>query len=310
MEVIKSKDFKNIDMGPLVLAVGTFDGVHIGHQEVIKKAVDIAKEKNLPVGVYTFNPHPLKVLKPAIAPRSIISSRQKIELLSNMGLNYYLEQKFSNSFAEMEYKDFVKDFLIGKFRVVHLVVGEDFHLGKNGKGDVQSLSKYGVKHGFKVTGLENITRDDERISSTRIRELIKKGKVDQISDYLGRKYRLDGTVIKGMGRGHKFGIPTANLKLDTDYQIPQKGVYACYVYYKNKQYCGIVNLGYNPTFANNRFSIEVHILNFDKDDIYGEWLSVELIERIRDEMTFDSTEELVARIKKDILYTESLLCYN
>jgi len=310
MEVIKSSNFKNKNIGPIVLAVGTFDGIHLGHQAVINKAKEISKEAKLPVGVYTFNPHPLEVLKPAVAPKSIISSRQKIELLSHFNLDYYLEQTFTMDFARIDYKSFVNNYLIDKFKISHLVVGEDFRLGNNGQGNLTNLKKIGSQLGFGVTGLKNIKKNISRISSTLIRGLIKKGKVDQLIDYLGRYYRLDGKVIKGMGRGHKMGIPTANLKLDADYVLPSRGVYACYVMYKGKKYHGIVNFGSNPTFAGSKLSIEVHILDFDYEDIYNEKISIDLVEYIREEMTFNSPEQLIKQIEKDILYTQSLLCYN
>ncbi|MFP4660959.1 MAG: bifunctional riboflavin kinase/FAD synthetase [Halanaerobiales bacterium] len=310
MEVIKSDNFNNINIGPLVLAVGTFDGIHLGHQAVINKAKEIAESYNLPHGVYTFNPHPLEVLKPALAPKSIISSRQKIELLSNFNLDYYLEQKFTMDFARINYQAFTKDYLVDRFKISHLVVGEDFHLGDKGKGNVKSLKKMGFEFGFEVTGLDSIKKGRERISSTCIRNLIEEGKISDITDYLGRYYRLDGKVIKGMGRGHKLGIPTANLKPDTDYVLPPSGVYACYVLYNGKKYQGIVNFGNNPTFAGTKYSIEVHIFDFEYEDIYQERISIDLVDFIREEMTFSSPEELVKQIKKDILYTESLLCYN
>ncbi len=310
MEVIKSSDFNNINIGPIVLAVGTFDGIHLGHQAVINKAREISKGVNLPVGVYTFNPHPLEILKPALAPKSIISSRQKIELLSHFNLDYYLEQTFTIDYARIDYRSFVSDFLIDKFKIAHLVVGEDFHLGNKGKGDLANLKKVGSRLGFDVTGLRNIKKDISRISSTLIRNLIKNGEVDKVIDYLGRYYRLDGKVIRGKGRGHKMGIPTANLKLDADYVLPSGGVYACYVIYKGKKYQGIVNFGNNPTFAGTKLSIEVHILDFDYEDIYNEKISIDLVEHIRKEMTFNSPKQLIEQIEKDILYTQSLLCYN
>ncbi|MFP4016728.1 MAG: bifunctional riboflavin kinase/FAD synthetase [Halanaerobiales bacterium] len=310
MEVIKSDNFNNLNIGPVVLAVGTFDGIHLGHQAVINRAKEIAENYNLPLGVYTFHPHPLEVLKPAIAPKSIISLRQKIEILSNFNLDYYLEQKFTSDFARMDYKTFVKDFLVERFKVSHLVVGEDFHLGNKGEGNVENIKKIGSRLGFEVTGLDSVKKDSKRISSTRIRTLIDEGKIAKITDYLGRYYRLDGRVIRGMGRGHKLGIPTANLKPDTDYVLPPSGVYACYVLYKGKKYRGIVNFGNNPTFAGTSYSIEVHIFEFEYEDIYQQRISVDLVEFIREEMTFNSPEKLVEQIKKDILYTESLLCYN
>ncbi|MFW6390135.1 MAG: bifunctional riboflavin kinase/FAD synthetase [Halanaerobiales bacterium] len=310
MEVIKSDDFRNVNIGPLVIAVGTFDGLHRGHQAVINKAIEIAEEKKLGIAVYTFNPHPLKVVKPALAPKSILSSRQKIELMTNFDIDYYLEQKFTAEFSSIEYQNFIDSFLLDKFNMRHLVVGEDFHLGKMGKGTLKNINEFAKNNDFELTVIKNIQDSATRISSTLIRKLISDGELEQVSLLLGRLYRIDGKVIKGFGRGRDLGFPTANLKLDTDYCLPPGGVYACYVYHNSKQYPGVVNFGYNPTFGGINYSIEVHIINFDNQDIYDKKISIELIKKIRDEMTFNSSDNLIKQINKDILYTKNLLCYN
>ena len=308
MEVIKSSNFNNVNTGPMVLTIGVFDGLHLGHQTIINKAKEIGKEKQLPVGIYTFNPNPLKVLKPAIAPRAILSTRQKIELLSSLNLDYYLEQKFTLEFASIVYEKFVRDYLLEKFNMLHLVVGEDFSLGYKGEGTLDKLQKIAETAGFEITCVENIKIGDKRVSSTLIRELIEKGRVEEVPEYLGRYYRLDGKVVKGKGRGKTMGFPTANMKLDEDYVLPPEGVYASYVLYKGEKYRAVVNFGNNPTFPGSAFTIEAHIMDFPARDIYFEHLSIELVQRIRGEMTFESSEELAEQIKKDILYTENLLC--
>jgi len=308
MEVIKSSNFNNVNIGPMVLTIGVFDGLHLGHQAIINKAKEIGKEKQLPVGIYTFNPNPLKVLKPAIAPKAILSTRQKIELLSSFNLDYYLEQKFTLEFASMEYTEFVRDYLLEKFNVVHLVVGEDFSLGYKGEGTLDNLKKLADSAGFEISCLENIKIGDKRISSTLIRELIEKGRVQEVPEFLGRYYRLDGKVVRGKGRGKILGFPTANMKLDEDYVLPAEGVYAAYVHYNGEKYRAVVNFGNNPTFPGSDYSIEAYIMGFPERELYCEHLSIELVQRIRGEMTFESSEELAEQIKKDILYTENLLC--
>ncbi|MFW6035802.1 MAG: bifunctional riboflavin kinase/FAD synthetase [Halanaerobiales bacterium] len=310
MEVIKSKHFNNLSIGPIVIAMGTFDGLHLGHQTVIKTAIKIARENNTAVGVYTFDPHPLKIVKPALAPDSILSTRQKIKFISQLDLNFYLQQKFTAEFASLDYEDFIKKYLVDRINISHIVVGEDFKFGRQEKGNITSFKKYGKKYGFGFTAVKSVTKNGQRISSTAIRKMIGNGKIKKIPDYLGRNYRLNGTVIHGDKRGRKIGVPTANLKLETNYKLPPCGVYACWADNNGSRYRGLVNFGYNPTFANNKYSVEVHILNFDKEDIYNEKISIELIDFIREEMTFNSSEELVKQIKKDILYTKSVLCYN
>ncbi len=310
MEVIKGSNFSDLNIGPLVIALGTFDGIHLGHQAVMNKTKEIARKNNLPSGIYTFSPHPLKIIKPAFAPDSLISPRQKIELLSELDVDYYLEQKFTMEFSQLEYMDFVCKYLVEGINVAYIVVGEDFRFGNHGKGNIKTLKALGKDYGFKATGIKSIKKAGNRVSSTRIREMISRGEISTIPDYLGRYYCLSGKVIKGAGRGREIGFPTANLKLAVDYVLPPRGVYACYVTLLEKKYRGIANFGFNPTFLGNIYSVEVHIFDFDKQDIYGERLSLELVDFIREEITFSSSKELVEQIKKDILYTESLLCYN
>lgn len=310
MKVIKSSSFKGVNIGPLAVAMGMFDGLHIGHQAVINETLKVAQEKNLLTGVYSFEPHPLKILKPAFAPANLISSGQKLELLSKMGLDYYLIQKFTPEFSQLVYKEFVEEYLVNKFNIAHLVVGEDFRFGCKGKGSVDTLQELAQQMGFSVTGIKTVEEDHQRISSTRIRKLISKGQVNNMPDLLGRYFSITGRVVHGNGRGRNLGFPTANIKPATNYILPPNGVYACYVLYNNEKYGGIVNLGDNPTFNGNKFSIEVHIFDFPIKDIYGDVITVNLVEQIREEMTFTSSNELIKQIKKDILYTENLLCYN
>lgn len=310
MEVIKGEKFTDLKIGAIVIALGTFDGIHLGHQAVINKTKEIARKINLPCGVYTFSPHPLKVIKPAFAPNSLISPAQKIELLSNFDIDYYLEQRFTIEFSQLEYTDFILDYLVDQLNVAHIVVGEDFTFGNHGEGNIKTLKAMGKEYGFKATGIRSIKKDGERISSTRIREMITRGEVNKVPEFLGRYYILSGKVIKGAGRGKDLGFPTANLKLAVDYVLPPRGVYACYVKVLERKYRGIANFGFNPTFSGNAYSVEVHILDFDREDIYGEKISIELVNFIREEITFRSSKDLVKQIRKDILYTDSLLCYN
>ncbi|MTI60707.1 MAG: bifunctional riboflavin kinase/FAD synthetase [Firmicutes bacterium] len=308
MEVIKSQSFKDMKIGPLVIALGTFDGIHLGHQKVIKLAEKISKEENIPSAVYTFFPHPLKVIKPAIAPDYLLSESQKIELISKLDIDYYLQQEFTSAFSQLDYRRFVEEYLIKGLQVKHIVVGEDFKLGSRGMGSIEKLRELAREFKFSITGIKNVEEHGNRVSSTLIRKLISLGKVKEVPEYLGRYYRLKGQVIHGFSRGKKIvGYPTANLKTAVNYVLPPRGVYACYVYYRAEKYKGIVNFGVNPTFSNDRYSIEVHIYNFNKN-IYGEDLCIELVDFIRGEMTFASIKELSAQIKEDILYTARLLC--
>src|SRR5690554_2684196 len=310
MEVIKAANFCEYNIGPMVLAMGTFDGLHSGHQAVINKALEVASRLNYPAGVYTFKPHPAKILKPAFAPGYLISPRQKLALINEFNLDYYIEQRFTKEFSQKEAAEFIREYLIEGVKAAHVVVGENFNFGKKGRGDIRVLKSLGKKYGFGATAIRIITRNGERISSSKIRQMICDGKIKELPEYLGRYYSINGKVIKGAGRGKKLGFPTANLKAETQYVLPPSGVYATYVILRGKRYRSITNFGNNPTFSDNFYSIEVHILDFDNLDIYGENLTIELIDFIRPEMTFNSSKELADQINKDILYTDYLLCYN
>jgi riboflavin kinase / FMN adenylyltransferase len=311
MQVIKSTYFNSIKIEPgLVLALGSFDGLHIGHQAIILETKKIAQEMHLPSGVYTFNPHPLKILKPAVAPAALISPARKIELFTRYGIDYFLEQEFTREFSRLDYRRFIDEILVKRLNIAHIVIGEDFRFGYKGEGDLHSLSKLGQELGFKVTDYRTVRIDGQKVSSTLIRQLIKQGDLRKATEYSGHYYHIDGRVIHGDGRGHNIGIPTANLQPVVDYVLPPAGVYACFVYYQGRKYKAITNFGIRPTFGKNDYAIEIHILNFPDQDIYGGKISLEIREFIRKEMTFKSINELLQQIRKDILYTESHLCYN
>ena len=309
MDVITSKDFNNCDNGNMAVAIGSFDGLHLGHQAVIKKAMEIARKNNMNSGVYSFVPHPLKVLKPEKAPKLIINSIQKEEILEKMGVEFFFKQKFTEEFSNIEFKEFVLDILIKKLNVNHIVVGEDFKFGHNGKGHVNSLFNLGDEYGFDVTVLKPIKINEDKISSTKIREFIKTGKISKAAKYLGRYFQIKGKVVTGDGRGSKIGFPTANISINTDYVLPPDGVYAVYVNYKNERFRGMTNLGYRPTFAGENHSIETYIMEF-ADELYGTNIKIDFVDFIRTEKRFNNSEELVKQINKDILYTNNLLCYN
>lgn len=307
MQVIKSNLFDKYEIKPAVVAIGSFDGLHIGHKKIINKTIKIARKKNMVSGVYSFLPHPLEIVAPDKAPSFLISRRQKIEILKKMGADYFYEQEFTENFSKLSFEKFVRDILISKIGVKHIVVGEDFKFGKDKSGNTDKLKKLGKKYDISVLALPVLKESESKISSTSIRKMIKKGKVADVSKYLGRNYRLEGIVVSGEGRGRKLGIPTANLELSTEYVLPPKGVYSCLAYHKNNSYQAVVNFGQKPTFGGDNYSIEVHILDADQN-FYGDLLEIELFDFIRSEKTFSSEEELIAQIESDILYTRNLLC--
>lgn len=310
MKVIKSRDFSSIDTGGVAIALGSFDGLHLGHQAVINKMIKQSRKMGLKSGVFTFYPHPLKILQPGDTPSSILSNRQKRALIGKMGVDYYLEQNFTKDFSKIDYLSFVKNVLINKLQVKSIVIGEDFRFGYKGKGSLKSLKMLGSEFNFSVTGIQTVKKDKIRISSTLIREMIKKGKINILPEFLGRYYALEGLVISGEGRGKRLGFPTANLKLNADYALPPRGVYANFVYCQGKKYKGITNFGFKPTFSSKNYTIEVYIINYSGEELYGKEITIELVDFIRKEMTFNNSAELSEQIRKDVLYTDSLLCYN
>ncbi len=309
MDVIDSRRFNEFRGGPVVIAIGAFDGLHLGHQTIIQRAVEKSHGLKTVSGVYSFSPHPQQILFPENFNGYIMSEEQKEQNLEKLGIDYFFRQKFTREFSQMDFKDFIKNILVDKLNVCHIVVGDDFRFGYHGSGGVKSLKIMGERYNFTVDILSPVKINKEKVSSTLIRNMVDSGQMDKIPDYMGRYYQIQGKVITGEGRGRKLGIPTANLKLDTEYIMPPRGVYAAYAVIDDKQYKGILNIGFKPTFAGKDYSIEIHIMEFS-GDLYGKKLKVEMIKFIRPEKAFAGIEELVKQIKKDILYTDSLLCYN
>jgi len=309
MEVIrKEKDFKRPFKNP-VLTIGNFDGVHLGHQQIFQ----LVKEKANEIGgesiVYTFEPHPVEVLAPKLKPLLITPLEEKLRLFEEQGLSVAILANFTAKFASQTPAEFVKNVLYDQIKIRQLFVGHDYTFGKGRRGNIALLKELSRKLGFNVEVVEAVRVGGMVVSSTLIREFIQKGEMREAAKLLGRNYLLPGQVIHGHGRGsRKLGFPTANLR-PAGLLFPKPGIYAVWAIQEGKKYAGVANLGWNPTFHDQRFSIEVHILNFDRE-IYGENLRVEFVERLRDEVTFPDPEELVAQIKKDVAKAKNILRLN
>lgn len=291
---------------PTIITLGTFDGVHQGHQKIINLAVQRAKELDYDSALFTFFPHPLKTITPKQAPKSLTSWKQKRDLIESLGINQLIVQKFNQQFAQIPYQKFVENYLLKRFKVKEIIVGEDFSCGNKGEGTPDKLKKLGEKWGFKVQAIPSAKVNNKDISSTYIRNLISEGRVSMVKEQLGRNFILDCKVISGDQRGRKLGFPTANLLPLTDYVLPTLGVYACRVRINGKIYGGAVHLGMLPTFNKNKFSIEVYILNFNQD-IYDQRLELEFIDRIRGEEKFSNVQDLIDRMKEDVRITKEIL---
>lgn len=284
---------------PLAMALGYFDGVHLGHQEVILEAKKQAEAKGIHSAVMTFDPHPSVVLGNKPKKVQYISSlSQKVNLISELGIDYLFVVKFTRGFASLMPQEFIDEFIIG-LNVRHVVAGFDFTYGRFGKGTMETLPLHS-RDMFSVTIVPKFTVWDEKVSSTRIRQLIAEGKLEDISELLGRYYSTTGVVIHGDNRGKSIGFPTANVAITDEQVIPPVGVYAVRFKVLNKWYEGVCNVGYKPTFNNEAVSVsvEVHLFDFDQD-IYGEIVVIEWRHFLRNEQKFAGIEELVQQINQD-----------
>jgi riboflavin kinase/FMN adenylyltransferase len=306
MEIIRrEKDLKRPFRNP-VLTIGNFDGVHLGHQFIFRRVLEKAREIKGESIVYTFDPHPVEILAPERKPLLITPLEEKFRLIEEQGIDVTICAPFTEKYASQPPEDFVKNVLYDQIKIRHVFVGHDFTFGRNRRGNIALLIDQGRKWGFNAEMVEAVRLEGAVISSTRIREFVTRGEIGEAAKLLGRPYALNGKVIHGHGRGsRKLGFPTANLK-PTGQLFPKPGIYAVWAIHEGRKYAGVANLGWNPTFQDQKFSIEIHILDFSRD-IYGENLRVEFVHRLRDEVTFRGAEELIDQIKKDISQAERIL---
>ncbi|MCJ7839684.1 bifunctional riboflavin kinase/FAD synthetase [Lederbergia sp. NSJ-179] len=304
MKVIKLNhphSYKNNDFPSIVMALGFFDGVHIGHQKVINQAKEIAAQHKQQSAVMTFDPHPSVVLgKGKTDVHYITPLEDKIKLMAKLKVDYLFVVHFTKEFSQLLPEEFVKSYLI-QLNVKHAVAGFDFTYGKFGKGTMQTLPSH-AQGFFDVTIIPKLEIHHQKISSTSIRQFIQNGEMEKANRLLGRYFTTKGPVIHGKKRGRTLGFPTANIRTDHDYLLPQIGIYIVKVFAAGMWKQGVCSVGFNPTFHNpegKQLSIEIYLLDFDQD-IYGEIVTVEWHKRIRDEKKFNDIEQLKAQIQKDI----------
>ncbi|MCK4258674.1 MAG: bifunctional riboflavin kinase/FAD synthetase [Halanaerobiales bacterium] len=309
MQLITNQDILNNYGKPMVVALGSFDGVHCGHRVLIKETVRQAEALDFLSGVFTFYPHPLKIIKPERSPGVITTLFQKKKIISELGVDRLIVKDFTKEFASTEFHSFVKNYLVKYLNVKGVIVGEDYRFGRDSMGNVERMKELGQEFGFSVTAFETISINDVEVRSTLIRNLIINGQVEKLPVYLGRPYTLAGKVTHGDGRGRQLGFPTANVTLVDDFVIPKYGVYAVYIEMDGERYPAVANIGFRPTFNKNELSIEIHIMDFS-NDLYDKFLEVELILMIRTERLFDSINELVGQIKDDVKKARQILCTN
>jgi riboflavin kinase/FMN adenylyltransferase len=311
MEIIDDLDHISRPFPNAVITIGNFDGVHIGHQALFHEVIEKADAIGGTAIAMTFEPHPLRVLKKNGDPPLITLYEQKSELIASSGIDVLICIPFTFEFAAIPADRFVRDILIDKIGVKVIVTGKDYTFGKNRKGNIDLLKTLAAELGFEVIISDWIQTAGiwpDRISSTRIRELVMEGHMENAQKLLGRHYQVRGTVVTGRNRGGKLlGFPTANIQLQ-DEICPKTGVYAVTVDCLDKTFQGVANIGYSPTFSDHLFTVEVHILDFH-NDIYGKRIRVNFIKRIRDEKKFSGIEALSQQIRTDIEEAQRILSF-
>ncbi len=283
-----------------VVALGTFDGVHRGHQKIIKETVKYAKKVGVASLAITFDPHPQQLIIPERGLRLLTTLSEREELFCELGVDGVVVIIFNKRLRKLSYEGFVKKYLVGKLGVRRVFVGFDYAFGKGRAGDVSHLKKLGKKYGFAVSVVPPVSANHQAIKSRMIREFISRGEFPEALRLLRHPYQMMGKVYKGTGRGKDLGFPTANLKVDPHKLVPAHGVYAGETLGKR---C-VVNIGARPTFGTDHTVVEVHILNFHKN-IRGKVLKVNLTKRLRDELQFSDVEDLRRQIRKDVHKVES-----
>ena len=282
-----------------IVTIGTFDGVHIGHQKIIKRLVDIAHKKHLNSVVLTFFPHPRMVLQNNNDIKLLNTIEERETILSDLGLDYLVVKTFTKEFANLSAEEFVKNILVDKLNAKHIIIGYDHRFGKGRSANIDDLKSFGKQYNFEVEEISVQDIEDVSVSSTKIRNALNDGEVITANTYLGYDFYITGKVAKGKGLGRKIGFPTANIEIAEDYKlIPKNGVYVIKTSIENKLVYGMMNIGMNPTVNGTKKTIEAHFFNFN-NDIYNQTLKIEFVARLRDEQKFESVELLKKQLKLD-----------
>ena len=298
MKIFRHIEDPSFSPSGTVVTMGNFDGIHLGHQALVRNTVEESKRLGYPSTVLTFEPHPLKVLAPEHAPRLILSYEDKMALFQSLGVDMVIAQRFDRQFASLAADEFVRRFLVERLKIKKLWVGRDLRFGQGRKGATDDLLRMAPDAGFEVGVLDPILIDGVRISSSRIRQLVEEGRVDEVRPMLGRYHFVSGRVVTGHRRGRALGFPTANIASQTEV-IPLNGIYATLVQLKNKQWLSVSSVGFNPTFGDGPRTVESFILDFE-GDLYGESVKLSFVKRIRDEKKFVMVKDLTEQMHEDV----------
>lgn len=294
---------------PIVCGLGNFDGVHLGHQKLIKELMKQSKIRGLESAILTFEPHPAKVLHPKKSDPLIMTLRQKERVIESLGVHNLIFAPFTEDFSRLNYKDFIYNILIKTCRVKTIVVGFNYTFGNRGEGNAVNLREICSNEGIDAIIIPPVTYDGKVVSSSLIRSLIMNGNVKKAAEFMNRPFSIEGAVVCGDARGRKLGFPTANISYSPDIVLPARGVYATLAIWRDCAFKSITNIGIKPTFNKNQTTIEVHIFDFN-EQIYGETLEIVFMEKIRDEIKFESPLKLIDQVKKDIEIAKKIFGMN
>ena len=289
------------------LSIGTFDGVHRGHQEIIRQLTHGAHQNHKPAVVVTFYPHPAKVLGKREGRYYLSTPEERAEDLGNLGVDIVISHPFNHEIAQLSAEEFIQR-LKNKLNFSELIVGYDFALGRNREGNVKRLEELSARYKYSLKVVPALKIDGEIVSSSLLRKILAAGDIEKVNKLLGKPFRLRGKIITGDGRGRSLGIPTANLEILAERVVPLEGVYVCRAELHNHKIGAVVNVGVRPTFEENPVAprVEAHLLDFD-DDVYGEVITLEFLHRIREERKFPSKDELIKQIQQDIILSRQYL---
>ena len=298
MKIKSAADYNQIKDS--VVTIGTFDGVHLGHQKIIKRLVAIAHAEELQALVLTFFPHPRMVVQKDTSIKLINTIDEKADLIQDLGVDHLVIKAFTKDFSRLTSLEYVRDVLVNKLHVKHIIVGYDHHFGRNRTANISDLKEFGTFYGFKVTEITAQEVGDVAVSSTKIRSALADGAIKVANQFLGYNFMLNGTVVKGKGLGKTIQFPTANLKIEESYKlIPKKGVYLVQSIIDAKLVYGMLNIGTNPTVSDaNELTVEIFFFDFNQT-LYGTVLNIQFLDRIRDEIKFSGLEALKAQLEQD-----------
>ncbi len=303
MKIFNSlEEVNNIE--PTVIALGNFDGVHKGHQEIINRTVKSAEAAGLKSAVFTFSNHTRTLLEKVPTVKNINYPEEKAAIMDAMGIDYLFNIPFTPEIMNMTPEEFIDELLVEKFKIREAYCGFNYHFGNKAAGNPEILMREGLKKGFGIHVLEPFMIDDIVVSSTYIRQLIEEGRMEECAKFMGRLYSIDGEVVVGNKLGRTIGFPTSNIMIDESMASPSNGVYITYCIYNGVKYPSITNVGVKPTIGTYNKNVETHIFNFDKE-LYGKNIKVEFVKKTRPEMKFNGVEELSNQIKNDCIMAKA-----